>query len=228
MFRVLKGFIVKAFLALILVIPANAEFILFKRSHKGKGGYYPIDAQSYLHESKDEQSEIKKIFNEILIVYQWPMITAHFFELPPDIQNNYLKSLEHDHGISVFIQDMLNKNFGKETYKVQYIPTTIFELAAINSFMNYIINYQGHLLYENQRSIFPENDFRNGDFMSHKFKDRFAGDIVSGLREHQGQQDADILAMKKACDQYNKSEGTFEMFLETTSYLKNNFKNILY
>jgi len=140
------------------------------------------------------------------------------------VKEEYLNALKEDHGVTLFIQNTLDENFGKGTYKVHFVPTTIFELAAINSFMEYIIKSPDQPIYGNNRSIFPTDDIRNGDFMNKVFRDRFADDILTGLRQYQGNPNADLLAMKTACEVYNQSVATFEMFLQTTSYLINNFK----
>ena len=219
----LKSWIIRAFVVFGLVLPAQAELLLFKRGLDGNN-YYPIDSQTFQKETPNNQNEIKIAFKEILMVFQWPMIAAHFFEQSEDVKEDYLNALQMDHGTTLFIQNTLDKKFGKGAYKVHFVPTTIFELAAINSFMEYIINSKDLPIYGGNRSIFPIGDIRNGDFITKEFKDLFAGDIIKGLRTYQGKPNADLLTMKNACEVYNQSAATFDMFLQTTSYLVNKFK----
>lgn len=228
MLGMLKLWLTSTLVVLAFAFPTKAELILFKRM-ADKEHYYPVDAQTYHSESNDKKTEIKKIFNEVLMIYQWPMVAIHFFEFSKETQDEYLEMLKQDHGVSRFIQNKLDKDFGKGTYKVHFIPTTFFELAGINGFMNSVINTQDQPTYGTGqwRSIFPDNDIRNGSFAFNKFGDRFAGDILKGMRAYQGNPNADLLAMKNACYPFNHHEATFEMYLYTTSYLVTHFKNIL-
>lgn len=225
--NIIRTWLIKVFLVFLFVLPTNAELLLFKRGNDEI--YHAVDSQTYQKESVENQREIRSIFTEILMVFQWPMITTHFHLLPQQTQERYLDALKKEHGITLFIQEMLNQKF-KDKYKVQFVPTTIFDLAAINSFMQYVINYEPHSISQNEKvnsnqninSIFPVDDIRNGDFGANQFRDAFASDILEGLRKFQDKPNAELYAMRIACDKYNLSEAVFKLFLQTTSFIASN------
>ncbi len=200
MYYLFKSWIISVFIVLGLAAPAQAELLLFKRGNDGI--YYAVDSQTYPKETEDNQKEIETIFKEILMKWQWPMVTINFYQENHELQEKYTQALKKAHGVTHFIQEQLDTHFNKGSYKVYFIPTTIFELAAINT------------SFETKTSI----DFN---------KFTFADDIAEALRKYQGNPHADLFALKIATDKYNMSKTTFEMFLQTTSYLKNHHNDIL-
>lgn len=181
---------------------------------KGKDGTY----QAIDYDSSSNKSELDNIFKDLLLKYQWPMITIYFHELPVEEKNNYLKSLEQENGTLNFINDKLRITY-KDQYKVIFVPSTIFELAAINSFAEDVISSKTQPSgEENHKSIFPTTDLRNGVSCG-QFPRELEDKILEGLKLNPKGENAAFKAVKHAFEPYNLNLGVKELYFHTAKYL---------
>lgn len=191
---------------------ARAELLLLE---KNKEGFY----QAVDYATSLQKEELDTIFKDILLKYQWPMITLYFSDFLQEEQEEYLQELEKDHGVLYFINKKLEKNY-KDTYKVIFIPQTIFELAAINSFAEDIVSSLSPAKgEEGKKSIFPITDLRNGNYAFNKFARELETKIFEGLKLYGKDENAPLKTIKYAFEGYNFNPAIKDIYFKTTKYL---------
>jgi hypothetical protein len=139
------------------IYQVNAELVLVKSE---KGQMAPIN---YEQSSPEQKAEMDKIYEELLMVYQWPMIQVEYPLMKEADKAEVDKALTQDFGLVTLVNQKLNTHFG-EKYQVIYTPATLFEMGVIINIANQHIHPK-HQKQPGVESIFPKGDMRNAQYV---------------------------------------------------------------
>lgn len=97
------------------------------------------DRETFLYEYTDEEKrkELDEIYKNILMKYQWPMVTMYYPLFSEEEREEFDKALTQENGVKSFINKKLEKEH--PNYQVIEVPTTFFELALLRTYMEQML-----------------------------------------------------------------------------------------
>lgn len=184
----------------------RSEFILINNDDKRDF--------SALDESTKE--EMKKIFLEVLLVYQWPMITMYFDQLPYSEQDKYIKYVQEKNGLLEFVREKIKEKYGNK-YSIIFIPNVFFEVAYIHDNIN------------NSNKISYEGDLRDKSYVENKFKNEHEEKIKKSIEQYYQENKNMSLITINSFDFFNKKEEIIKGYFRIVDTIKNDIikNNIL-
>lgn len=197
---------------------ASAEYILVKKQGTD---LIPI---SYSTLTDLERAEVDKIYSDILMTYQWPMITMHYPNWDKESQREVLNSLkdsENKFALFTVARQKLAEQY-KDNYDLIYTPETIFEMATILQYAKNTIS---------RTKSYPSQDLRNASYVDEFRKDNFVGKLAetlakaSELKLDKEKQYAYFLNQTYGI--HNERQEIKEVYFDTCKYLVETYKNDL-
>jgi hypothetical protein len=108
---------------LIFQHESHAEYILVKKESEK---FVPLDPKN-----EEDLTAYSTFFKEILMKYQWPMLTIHFDDLTNEEKDallvHQIPSWEKE-----LLQHKIDNEIGDEKYKVIFVPTILWEIYALD------------------------------------------------------------------------------------------------
>jgi len=205
---------------MFFLIPSSAEYILVKKQGTD------LNSISYNTLTDAERAEVDKIYSDILMTYQWPMITMHYPNWDKETQAEVLDSLKNsDNKFALFTiaRQKLQQQY-QDRYELIYTPDTIFEIATLIQFAKENIN---------RTTEFPKDDLRNAsygfnsDFALNTFEGTLAETLAkaSNLKLDTEKQYAYFL--NQGYGVHNERPEIKNLYFETSKYLVDTYKTDL-
>ena len=185
----------------------------------------PVD-----YNKSKEKRELEKIFQNILLKYQWPMITMHFDQLTQEEKTGYAKALESSgEGIISFIQKRLDKETSYEgKYKVVFIPDTLFELAVMHVHIDGT-TYGTKKDLRNDTYIGEDNQYWNqGSFVT-DLEEKLKESLKEDSKKSNAERQPLSRVIRNSYEWINKNVATQELYFQTLLFFRNQpyWKDIL-